>query len=82
MDWLYSFPLQINIDYEDYSDIISSIIGNGLTYTLNCLSDDKIIIDMVENDNYASNFGYLLQIEYDEYNEVLTEYPNFGYSMN
>lgn len=73
---------EMNIDYDDYSDIISSIIGNGLTFTLNSLSDDKIIIDMIKNDDYVSNFGYLLQINYEEYNEVLTEYPKFGHSMN
>lgn len=72
----------VRISYDDYSDIISSIIGKGKVFTEHSISDDNVIINMVKNDDYVGNFGYLLQIDYDEYKEVLTEYPKFGFSMN
>ena len=44
---------------DGYWDLRSSIIGFGKTFLINSLNDDQIFIDMVDNHNYAENFGYV-----------------------
>ena len=80
----YFLPIinKLNISNDDYTDVISSIIGKGKKFTQHCISDDNIVFDMVKTNDYVDNFSYLLQIDYDEYKNILTEYPKFGYSMN
>jgi len=81
-DYFEPIMNKLNVSDDDYTDIISSIIGKGKIFTDRCISDDSVIINMVKNDDYVGNFGYLLQIDYNEYKDVLIEYPKFGFSMN
>jgi hypothetical protein len=81
-DYFESLMNKLNVSDDDYTDVISSIIGKGKNFTEHCISDDNVIINMVKTDDYVGNFGYLLEIDYDEYKELLTEYPKFGFSVN
>lgn len=52
---------EIKTGDDGYTDLISSIIGNGKDFILKSLYDDDVIIGMVKNDDYRENFGYLFK---------------------
>ena len=44
---------------DGYWDLRSSIIGFGKEFLLESLNDDQLFIDMIQDNNYAENFGYI-----------------------
>lgn len=62
---------------DGYTDLISSIIGMGKTFTKNCIDDTNKFVEMAKKDNYIENFGYLFFDSEDEYLNIIQKYdPN------
>lgn len=53
-----------DVSDDGYGDLISSVIGNGLSSFLKALSDEtnNYVRQMAENDDYRENFGYCFHV--------------------
>jgi hypothetical protein len=64
---------------DGYSDLLSSVIGKGKTFTKACIDNIDIFIKMTEDDDYMENFVYLLQIDFNEYANIRSKFdPLYG----
>lgn len=70
-----------NIGDDSYSDLLSSIIGRGKTFTQKCIQDKLIFYEMISYDDYVENFRYLLNIDKGEYDEIKEKYDPFYKSI-
>ena len=77
----YFEPLWLNKKYsffmpsdDGYTDLISSIIGRGKNFTKLCIDSQEIFLKTAKNEDYIENFGYLLQVDENEYSEVRSKY--------
>jgi len=62
---------------DGYSDLLSTIVGMGKRFTEMCIEDTDKFIEVAEKDDFIENFGYLLQIDEDEYWEIIQKFdPN------
>lgn len=59
---------------DGYSDVISSIVGKGKWFTKKCIENTEEFIDMIKNDDYVENFGYLFQMNESQYIETRSKY--------
>lgn len=57
---------------DGYTDLISSVIGKGKEFTKKCIDNTDIFIKTAKNDDYVENFGYMLQIDENDYWEIRT----------
>ena len=65
----------IKIGYSDrHIDLISSIIGLGKNFVKRSLDNPEIFVRMLENDYYAENFVYILDISEKEYWDIRIEF--------
>lgn len=62
---------------DGYSDLLSSIIGKGRAFVNKCLNDKDIFVKMAKDDDFAENFGYLLNVEFEEYDQIRSKYDDF-----
>jgi hypothetical protein len=69
-----NFKNGLPVSDDGYTDLISSIIGKGKLFVKNAIRNKKLVIDMANNDDYAENFGYQLNIDKDEYVEIREEF--------
>ena len=53
--WLFS----TDISDDSYWDLRFSIVGFGKDFLISALNDTQVFLDMVNNKNYAENFGYI-----------------------
>ena len=51
---------------DGYSDLLSSIIGKGKEFIISVINDPTIPVEMVKTNSYAENFGYLLNVDYED----------------
>jgi len=65
--WLDKKYKKIMPGDDGFSDLLSTIIGMGKTFTKMCIEDPDKFIEVAKKDNYIENFGYLLQVNEDEY---------------
>lgn len=77
----YFQNIRLNNKYSDFmpgddgfSDLISSIIGRGKFFTKKCINDIKVFLDMAKNHDYVENFGYLFNIDEEEYIKTKEKY--------
>jgi hypothetical protein len=76
----YFKPIWLDDKYNDYmpsddgySDLISSIIGLGKTFTNSCVNDTNKFLKMAKDDYYVENFTYLFEIDENEYAEIRSD---------
>jgi hypothetical protein len=62
---------------DEYLDMISSIIGRGKTFTKKCINDPQLFINMAQNDDYIQNFGDILSVDRNEYDNVKAKYDPY-----
>ena len=63
---------------DGYSDLISSIIGKGKNFTKKCIYDPiYYFVKMVKENDYIENFGYLLNINFNEYIDIKSKFDPF-----
>jgi len=77
----YFEPIWLDEKYSDvmpsddgYTDLISSLIGKGKKYTKICIEHTGFFIQMARDDDYVENFGYILNVDEDEYWEIKEEF--------
>lgn len=62
---------------DGYTDLISSIIGMGKTFTKLCIDDTDKFVQLAKDDYYIENFGYLFHDSEEEYWNIIQKYdPN------
>lgn len=77
-DYFNEANLLINIiDGDDYSDALSSVIGKGKSFTKECIDNKNKFTEMVNEEDYIENFKYLLDINFDEYENIKVKYDPF-----
>jgi hypothetical protein len=77
--WLDKKYYSIMPSDDGYSDLLSSIIGKGKTFTKSCIDNIDNFIKMAKDDDYMENFVYLLQIDFNEYAEIKSKFdPLYG----
>lgn len=59
---------------DGYSDLLSSMIGSGKRFTNSCINEPMKFIDMAKNRSYVENFGYKLNPDKEEYDEIRSKY--------
>lgn len=62
---------------DGYSDLISSVIGKGKTFTKECIDVPNVFIKMAKNNDYVENFGYIFDADENEYWEVKEMFDPF-----
>ena len=70
--WL--FKPGYNISDDGFSDLLSSIIGKGLKWTIKCIRDPLLPKKMAKEHDYLENFGYILQVDREVYDEIRSKY--------
>ncbi len=55
---------------DGFGDLLSSVIGKGLTFTKNAIKNPKLLSGM----KYMENFEYILHVNYSEYYEIRKKY--------
>ena len=50
---------KLHVSDDSYTDLISSIVGNGKDFIKRTLNDDDVVLNMVKNNEYRENFGYI-----------------------
>jgi len=64
---------------DGFSDLLSSIIGKGKSWTIRCIKNPKIPKKMSNTNDYMENFVYLLQVDYSEYYKIRSKHdPNYS----
>jgi len=58
---------------DGYGDMLSSVIGLGKKFVINCINDVNLFINMAKDDYYAENFTYLFFIDEEDYVEIRSE---------
>jgi hypothetical protein len=61
---------------DGFMDLISSIIGKGKECVKKCIKDPQLVIKMSKEDDYMENFGYLFNVDEEEYWEILAKKYN------
>ena len=72
--WLDDKYASITVSDDGYSDLISSVVGKGKTWVDKSINNVENFVQMMKNRDYVENFGYLFQVDEDEYNQILDEF--------
>jgi len=72
----------LNVSDDEYWDLISSVIGKGKKFIIDCINDKTNLIDMVKKENYAENFSYIWQTSHKKYVEIRSKYDPLYRNLN
>jgi len=75
--WLNKKYREVMPSDDGYSDLLSSIIGRGKIFTKKCINDKDVMIEMSRNNEYAENFGYILQVGEKGYWKIKEKFDPF-----
>ena len=73
--WLTSH--QIEQSNDGYSDLISSVIGKGKKFVEMALNNENLVIEMSKKQEFVENFGYLLNIDEEDYEKIRIKYDPY-----
>ena len=79
-DYFYDLWLtgKLNVSDDGYWDLLSSVIGLGKDFIINCIKDENVLIKMADDDYYSENFSYIFKVDEKEYLELKEKYNPFN----